>query len=296
MYRTKRAGRRGFSSYDDSIGDEARRVFEIEELLKSSDRDKRFHLVFQPIVRLSDQQAIGAEGLLRMTDGVGRLVSPADFIPLAEECGMMPELGNFVLRRGAAEFAAAMRHAKRDTGRLSLNLSPVQVSEELPEIVAHALHLADFPGERLILEITEGVFLKQDKALLTIFERLRGLGCRLALDDFGTGYSSLSYLNDIPIDVVKIDREFVRRLDGDGGKILDAESRRRATSLLEGVSAIARGLRFETVAEGVETEAQYRIVRDIGFDFGQGFLWSRPVAADVAARRLSGGPLMRSGS
>ena len=278
MYRTKRLGRRGFSNYDESIGAEARRLFEVEEMMNKGALDDRFHLDFQPIVNLSDQRIIGAEALLRMRDDAGRVVPPNDFIPVAEECGRMPELGAFALRRASQDFAAALANQGAPKLRLSVNLSPVQVCDDLPDRVAETLERTGFPPRQMILEITESVFLKQDVRLLSVFERLRGLGCRLALDDFGTGYSSLSYLNDFPVDVVKIDRQFIRRLDGDGGQNLDQTQQKRARSLLQGVAAIAQELDFQTVAEGVETEAQRRLVNEMGFDFGQGYLWSKPVS------------------
>lgn len=287
MYRTKRAGRRGFSRYEESIGDEARRLFEVEEMMKSGSMEERFHLDFQPLVRLEDQRIIGAEGLLRMRDPQGGVVPPGDFIAIAEESGLMRDLGGFALRRGARDFAAVTRDAGVEDLRLSINLSALQVAEELPEEVAAILETTAFPAQRLVLEITESVFLKQDAALLTIFERVRGLGCRLALDDFGTGYSSLSYLNDFPVDIVKIDRQFVRRLDGDGGQDLDATLQRRARSLLQGVVAIAHELDFLTVAEGVETQEQRRLVTAMGVDFGQGFLWSKPLSPEKFGERLS---------
>ncbi|MEM9724465.1 MAG: EAL domain-containing protein [Pseudomonadota bacterium] len=281
MYRTKRAGRRGFSSYDASIGDEARRIFEIEEMMRKGATHERFHLDFQPIVRLSDEQVIGAEGLLRMRDLNGGIVSPADFIPVAEECGLMPTLGTFALQSGAEGFAGLAPY------RLSINLSPLQISEDLPEMVAESLERTGFPGDRLVLEITESVFLQEDAGLLSIFERVRRLGCKLALDDFGTGYSSLSYLNDFPVDILKIDRQFVRRLDCDGGQKPDLDLQRRTAGLLQGVATIAEKLEFITVAEGVETEEQRDRLRDMGFECGQGFLWSKPVHLDLFIEKFA---------
>lgn len=281
MYRTKRAGRRGFSNYEDSIGDEARRLFKIEELMKTGSVEERYHLDYQPIVRLSDQRIVGAEGLLRMRDLEGGVVPPNDFIPVAEEVGLMPELGAFALRRGSADFAQLHGKGEAKPPRLAINLSPVQVTQELPEQVMETLEKSGFPPDRMVLEITESVFLRNERGLLTIFERLQALGCRLALDDFGTGYSSLSYLNDFPVDIVKIDRQFVRGLDGDGGKHPDEETQRRARALLQGVAAIAHELRLETVAEGVETHAQRKCVQDMGVTYGQGYLWSRPVRREA---------------
>ena len=277
MYRAKRAGRSGFKNYEDSIGDEARRLFDIEGLMKAGAVEDRFYLDYQPVLRLFDQKIIGAEGLLRMRDASGAIVSPGDFIPVAEETGMMPELGAFALERGLHDFRDFGGAASRLAPRLAINLSPVQVSEDLPEQVTEILKRCDFPASRLVLEITESVFLKQEVHLLAIFDRLKSLGCRLALDDFGTGYSSLSYLNDFPIDILKFDRSFVRRLDGDGHPGGDPEQQKRARALLQGVATIAQDLKLETVAEGIETGEQLRLVREMGVDYGQGFIWSKPV-------------------
>lgn len=287
MYRTKRAGRRGFSKYEDSIGDEARRLFEIEELMKTGSANERFYLDFQPIVRLFDQRIVGAEGLLRMRDAEGKVVPPNDFIPVAEEVGLMPELGAYALERGTREFADVLGGPGARPPRLAINLSAVQVTEDLPEQVMETLERTGFPPNRLVLEITESLFLKHEAGLLSILERIQSLGCRLALDDFGTGYSSLSYLNDFPVDIVKIDREFIRRLDGDGGARPNSHLQHRARALLQGVVTIAQELHFETVAEGVETEHQLQLVREMGIDYGQGYLWSKPIDRAAFIDRLA---------
>ena len=291
MYRAKRAGRSGFSNYEDSIGDEARRLFDLEGLMKSGSLQERFYLDFQPIVRLSDERPVGAEGLMRMRDANGRIVPPGDFIPVAEEIGLMPELGAFALERGAADFREIRRLSGADRARVSINLSAVQVSEDLPEQIMEIFERTQYPADRMVLEITESVFLKQDVKLLSIFERLKALGCKLALDDFGTGYSSLSYLNEFPIDIVKIDREFIRRLDGDGGARPDPALQKRSRALLQGVAAIAQELNLETVAEGIETDEQRRLAQAMGFDYGQGYFWSKPVDPAAVAEIMARGSM-----
>lgn len=287
MYRSKQAGRSGVSSYDSSIGDEAKRLFEVELMMQSRAPEDRFYLDYQPIIRLETGAVAGAEALLRMRDDQGGVVSPGAFIPIAEETGLMPKLGAFALARGLEQFRAFARRGDGGALRLAVNLSPAQVTMALPDQVAATLEAADFPADHLVLEITESVFLKNDASLREIFDRLRAQGCRLALDDFGTGYSSLSYLNDFPVDIVKIDRQFIRRLDGDGGAAPDPELQARARSLLQGVAAIAEALHLSAVAEGVETEAQRRLVREMGFEYGQGFLWSRPVNIESFEERLT---------
>lgn len=285
MYSCKRAGKRSYGQYDDSIGREAERVFEVEKLLKSGEQEDRFFLQYQPIVALPSDRVVAAEALIRMRDRQGDVIPPGDFISVAEECGFMPQLGSYALRAGLREYAnmnARLVAAAPDRPplRLSVNLSPAQIAPSLPDTIGMLLDEAGVAGEHLMLEITESVLLKDSGELRSVFRGLRKLGCSIALDDFGTGYSSLCYLNDFPVDCLKIDRSFVRRLDGDGGKSQDLDARRRARAVLNGVAQTGRDLGIKTVAEGVETLEQRRIVLEMGLNCGQGFLWSRPVNAE----------------
>ncbi len=230
------------------------------------------------MIDLATDRIVGFEALVRWQHPIRGLVPPIAFIPLAEETGLILPLGRWVLETACRQ-ARAWRDARPNGPELfmSVNLSARQfVQADLVDQVAAILADSGLDPRGLEIEITESVLMDQSEAGIRTLGRLRELGVRLVLDDFGTGYSSLSYLKHLPLDTIKIDRSFVAGL-------ADVTDR----SIVEAVVALARGLRIGVVAEGIETEVQRRILRDIGCDVGQGYLFSRPLPADEAARLLS---------
>ena len=196
------------------------------------------------------------------------MVSPAEFIPVAEETGLINQLGEWVLIKSCTEAATWPGNIK-----LAVNVSPVQFkSGTLALKIMAALATSGLPAERLELEITEAVLIRDDEAALAILHQLRDIGVRIALDDFGTGYSSLSYLQRFPFDKIKIDRSFVKDIGEGGG----------SRSIVQAVVSIAAARQMTTTAEGVETDAQRRLLRTLGCSEMQGYLFSaaRP-AADI---------------
>jgi EAL domain-containing protein (putative c-di-GMP-specific phosphodiesterase class I) len=214
---------------------------------------------------------VGVEALLRWHHPVSGLVDPDEFIPIAEESGLIIPIGEWVIRRACADAARWPDHI-----RLAVNLSPIQFrSPLLAMTIVNALAMAGLPATRLDLEITEEVLLKDNSETVTMLEHLRGMGIRIAIDDFGKGYSSLNYLRRFPFDKVKIDRSFIRDISsGDG------ESR----AIVQAVVGLATALKVSTTAEGVETQEQLEFVRAAGCAECQGYLFSKPRPAKEIVR------------
>jgi diguanylate cyclase (GGDEF)-like protein/PAS domain S-box-containing protein len=239
----------------------------LEQDLRRAVAENSLILHFQPQYRLSSGVLLGAEALLRWTDPERGIVSPADFIPVAEESGLIHPIGQFVLQTACRE-AAAWPNALR----VAVNVSPAQFhAGDLIEAVGRVLRETGLAPARLELEITEGVLLRDTEATRATLLGLKTLGVRITLDDFGTGYSSLSYLRRMPFDKIKIDRSFVSALGQDEA----------ATALVRSIIALANGLGLEANAEGVETKQQARLLRDEGCHEVQGFYFGRPMAASA---------------
>jgi diguanylate cyclase (GGDEF)-like protein/PAS domain S-box-containing protein len=249
-----------------------------ENELRQAVRDREFFLEFQPTVRLSDRAVVGAEALVRWHHPERGRVPPDEFIPLAEETGLIVPLGQWVLEE-ACRTAEGWRRDVLAPGRpfiLSVNLSGRQCHE--PDLVERVLSVAKetgFPPDALQLEITESVLMTGRGRL----QELRDRGVRVAIDDFGTGYSSLQYLRRVQADTLKVDRTFVADLNADP----------RGRVVVEAILMVARQIGIEVVAEGIETEAQLDQLRELGCDVGQGFLFARPMSPDAFADLLRGG-------
>jgi len=268
MYRAK-AGGGGVRRYHPDMHTGIIERLELESDLRHAlDRDE-LYLVYQPIVDLATGRVSGAEALLRWQHPVRGIVSPAEFIPVAESTGLIVPIGEWVLRQACRD---ARRWSDLPGGgqlSVSVNLSGRQLqTSELPSVVPQALLDAGLAPQRLMLEMTESVMIDGDDETLAMLHELRRLGVRLGIDDFGTGYSSLSYLHRFPIDVIKIDRSFVERLTGNGDE----------ASLADSIVRIAHGLRVTTVAEGIEDGAQLQALQTMGCDHGQGYHFARPMS------------------
>jgi diguanylate cyclase (GGDEF)-like protein len=226
-------------------------------------------VAYQPIVRVAGEEICGFEALVRWTHPVRGPISPDKFIPLAEECGLIKRLGEFVLKTALVEAANWP-----DQVRVAVNLSPIQFNDPaIVGIVGALLKETNVRAERLELEITEGVFLAEGDTTDETFAGLKKLGVRLALDDFGTGYSSLGYLKKAPFDKIKIDQSFVRGA---------ASTTNRNSAIIRAIVTLAETLGMDTTAEGVETHDDLHLIRELGVSQVQGYIFGRPAGADVA--------------
>jgi diguanylate cyclase (GGDEF)-like protein len=278
MYAAKFDGRRTFRFFAPEYDAKARQRRELQFDLRQALARGEFEVNYQPLVDLADNVVTGCEALLRWRHPSRGMVSPAEFIPVAEEAGLIGEIGEWVLKQACTEAASWP-----DEIQVAVNVSPVQFrSKTLALTVAAALFESGLAPGRLELEITETVLIRDDEEALTILQQLRELGVRIALDDFGTGYSSLSYLHRFPFDKIKIDRSFI----SDIGEPEDS------SPIVQAVVRMATARHMTTTAEGVETEAQREILRQLGCSQMQGFLFSPAVPASrlrqlIASRKTS---------
>jgi diguanylate cyclase (GGDEF)-like protein/PAS domain S-box-containing protein len=273
LYRAKADGRGAFHFFERAMDEQlqARRALELD--LRRALAAGEFQLYYQPLYNLGDDRVTGCEALLRWNHPERGMVSPADFIPLAEEIGLIVQLGEWVLREACAEAARWPDHV-----RLAVNLSPAQFRDRgLVRTVISALAVSGLPAERLELEITESVLLQDNAANMSMLHDLKALGVRISMDDFGTGYSSLSYLRSFPFDKIKIDQTFVRDI------LKDSD----ALAIIKAVLDLGASLGIVTTAEGVETVEQLNALRDQGCAEIQGYFISRPAPASEIARMLN---------
>ncbi|MDA9437478.1 bifunctional diguanylate cyclase/phosphodiesterase [Bradyrhizobium sp. CCBAU 51627] len=266
MYAAKSAGRRTYRFFEPEMDAKVRERRQLEIDLRHAIASGGLEVFYQPCLSLKDDRITGCEALVRWRHPERGMVSPAEFIPIAEDTGLINEIGEWVLTTACRDAAGWP-----DDIRLAVNVSPVQFkSGTLALKIMAALAASNLPASRLELEITEAVLIRDDDAALAILHQLRAIGVRIALDDFGTGYSSLSYLHRFPFDKIKIDRCFVGDIAGPDG----------SASIVQAVVSLASARRMATTAEGVETEEQQRLLRTLGCTEMQGYLFSAAKPAD----------------
>jgi diguanylate cyclase (GGDEF)-like protein/PAS domain S-box-containing protein len=282
MHRAKERGRARYELFDEALRGRALSRLRVEnDLRRALERDE-LTLHYQPLVSLRDRQMVSVEALVRWDHPERGRISPADFIPVAEENGLIEPIGRWVLEHACRQ-AAEWYRARPDAAPLTMgvNLSAAQVANPaLAETVATALRVSGLDPSCLALELTESMLVADNAQLSETLKALKALGLRLVLDDFGTGYSSLSYLTRLPLDSLKVDRSFV---DGLGTEPRD-------TAVTEAIIAMSRALSLRVVGEGAETELQVAELARLGCDLVQGFYFSRPVEAEEITRMLTDGP------
>ncbi len=279
MYSAKRRQKGCYRFYEPGMHTEARARLDLRAQLDGALERGELFVLYQPIVGLGSREIIGAEALLRWRRPGGDIVSPGNFIPLCEQTGLIVPIGHWVLQESCRQ---AVRWASLRQGRpqlkVSVNVSPRQLRDaELVAAVKDTLDETGLDPVTLVLEITEGVFIRDMAIVLERLAELKSMGVRLALDDFGAGFSSLGYLSRMPIDILKLDSRFVAQLGTEGER-----------GLLAGVVALARSLDLATVAEGVETLAQVSELQAAGCANAQGFYFSHPMDA-LMLGRIAGG-------
>lgn len=284
LYKAKRSGGANYQFYTADMHSLASRRLALETKLRRALQNGEFLIHYQPRVSVDSLAVTGVEALVRWQDPQLGLVPPAEFIPLAEDTGLIVPIGEWVLRN-----ACVQARRWQDTGfapiQMAVNISARQFQEQdLSETVIRILHDTGLDAVHLELELTESSIMQNPELAATVLERLKGMGVKISIDDFGTGYSSLASLKRLPIDALKIDRSFVQ----------DAITEPDDASLVMAIITLAHNLRLKVIAEGVETEEQLRFMHLLRCDEIQGYLFSRPLPADAFERLLDSQSIHRS--
>ncbi|MET0009213.1 MAG: EAL domain-containing protein [Candidatus Thiodiazotropha sp. 6PLUC4] len=270
MYHSKEQGRNVFNFFTTEMNLNISRSLEVEEQLHGAQERHEFSVFYQPVIDLKNNRIVAAEALLRWNNPVLGKVSPDEFIPIAEQTGVILGIGRYVLQQAVAN-AVDWREMLGHDFKIAINLSPRQFRDAmLVDYVKDLLRERGLKADSLVLEITEGVLMSGQRDIDEAVARLHKANIHLAMDDFGTGYSSLSYLRKYPFDVLKVDRSFVNDLTDDPA---DCE-------LVNASIMMAHGMGLEVVAEGVETEGQLSLLRDMQCEYAQGYLFSKPINED----------------
>jgi diguanylate cyclase (GGDEF)-like protein len=244
--------------------------FGLETELRNAIEEDRLHLAFQPLIELATGKVAGFEALARWDNRNGHSIAPSEFIPIAEDSGLIVPLGQWAIGKAAAVLAD---WDKQNGGKIvdcyfSVNVSAIQLlRDDVAAVVRQALDAHKIGGERLMIELTESAIIGDPDLALSVLSELKALDARVAMDDFGTGYSNLAYLQRLPLDVLKIDRSFVEHMVDDRDKV----------AIVRTIQSLAEVLGMKTTAEGVETADQARLLSALGCDFGQGYLFARPM-------------------
>ncbi|MCP4595498.1 EAL domain-containing protein [Neptuniibacter sp.] len=271
MYQAKEAGKNTYHFFNQSIHENLRKRIDIENQLKGALERDEVYLLYQPIIDAVDKSLVGVEALIRWENSDLGRVMPDEFIGIAEQSGLIVPIGNWVVETAVAQVS---QWQKSGLGRLSLsiNVSPRQINgNELKPVIQSAIEKHNFPADQLMLEMTEGLLIRNPQEASKILTDLKDIGLKLAMDDFGTGYSSLSNLKKFPFDILKIDRTFVRDIEHDAEDL----------SLVSAAASMSKGLGLTIVAEGVETLQQAEILSEMHCDRLQGFYFSRPLSVDT---------------
>jgi diguanylate cyclase (GGDEF)-like protein len=282
MYRAKNTGRGRYEMFDRAMHAEALTRLQIESDLRHAFEREEFFLHYQPIVSLSQGRIIGAEALIRWRHFERGIVSPATFVPVAEDTGLVVPLGRWVLREACRQAHEWQLRGGDDQGfAISVNLSVREFAQpDLVRAVAAILEETGLSAQSLKIEITESAIIGQKHPAIETVEQLRALGVAIHLDDFGTGYSALSYLHRLPLDAVKIDRAFTSSIDQE----------ERPLHVVKAIVSLAHAIGLEVVAEGVTNQGQLDLLRGMGCDLAQGFFFSRPCNHEEMSALLSTGP------
>lgn len=276
MYSAKQEGRQGYRFFTPEMQARATRNLLLLNALRHALTLEQLQVYYQPQVSMFDGRIIGAEALLRWRHPALGMVSPAEFIPVAEDSGLILPIGEWVLRRAARQ-AKAWQAEGLGSLVMAVNLSAVQFrNRELPDLVTRVLEQEGLAPDYLELELTEGVAMLNPESAIDLIDNLHERGVRMAIDDFGTGYSSLAYLQQLKVHKLKVDMSFVSDMTTNSGN----------ASIVQAVIAMGHSLGLEVIAEGVEEEAQARHLRVLNCDVIQGYLISRPLPSDQMTRFL----------
>jgi EAL domain-containing protein (putative c-di-GMP-specific phosphodiesterase class I) len=280
MYRAKNQGRGRYEVFNPEMLEAALSRMELENDLRKALENEEFIVQYQPIIKLSDRQIIGFEALVRWEHPTQGQLSPGEFIPLAEETGLIVPIGYLVLDKACQQISHWQKQYPSEPPlTMNVNLSTRQCADiDLIDEIKRLLEKYHLPPNSLNLELTESLVIEDTKYITSMLKKLRELGISVQIDDFGTGYSSLGYLNTLPIDVLKIDRTFINQLGTTDSGL----------EIIQTILALAHGLGMKVIAEGVETDEQMSKLESMGCEYMQGFLFANPVDARGAGDLLSG--------
>ncbi|MGO2508054.1 MAG: putative bifunctional diguanylate cyclase/phosphodiesterase [Vibrio hibernica] len=268
MYKVKEDGRNAFSFYNADMNIDVQRMLTLDSRLRQAIANKELELYYQPIIDLKTEKIIGAEALMRWNDSEYGFIPPDEFIPIAEQNGLIHQLGDFALNTACSQ---AAKWQEISPLQISVNFSSVQFRyyERLLSQIQKALESSSLPPQKLDIEITESLLFDHNKGVITMLNKLQSMGAQLTIDDFGTGYSALSYLQKFPFDRLKIDRGF----------LTDMRYSEEKRELVNAIIAMAKALNLEIVAEGIEDNWHANYLKEMGCGLGQGYYYSRPVPA-----------------
>jgi len=278
MYRSKELGKNQFKVFSKSMYEQVVQTVQLENDLRQALVEDEFELFFQPIYALSGQKLRGFEALIRWNHPQRGHLPPGEFIPVAEETGLVTEIGKWVMRRGCRVLAGWQSQFPGLDISLSLNLSPKDLLQaSLVPVLTELLHETGLDARYIKLEITETAVMDNPEQATSRLERLQKMGFQIAMDDFGTGYSSLSYLQRLPIDILKIDRSFVQTMLENPNNL----------EIIKAIIGLGKILDLRIVAEGVETRQQLETLQELGCDLAQGFLLGRPMSKEQTESLMS---------
>lgn len=283
MYRAKAQGRGGYELFDSAMHNQARQTMHLERGLRRAIEREELRVEYQPIINLVTREMVALEALVRWQTPHDGLLSPSQFVPLAEEVGLVTAIDQWVLLTACRQLkhwqslAHALVGSAAPSLRLSVNISSKHFAQEnFLSTFDKIFQMTGLEGQHLKLEVTESVFIENVEKAIEIFAQLKQRGIQICLDDFGTGYSSLSYLHRLPIDIVKIDRSFAQQMS------TDAEKR----EIVKAIANLCKNLSKPVIVEGIETPEQRNLLLDFGCEFGQGYLFSRPLRSDLVQQML----------
>ncbi len=286
MYHVKGQGKNGYQFYSNEMNVPYLEKLSMDTGIHKALDNKEFHLVYQPQINLRTGEIVGVEALLRWNHPEHGSISPAEFIPFAEESGLIIDIGLWVIKTACAELSR-WRSAGLPEIKMAINISARQLMEDnIVEDIVNIMKDYDLPGHCVELEITENAIMSDMDSVIRKLKELSNNDISISIDDFGTGYSSLSYLHKLPIQTLKIDRIFLKE-----SRINNSDN-----TIINTIVAMAKGLNLNVIAEGVETQAQLDYLREIDCSEAQGFLFGKPLPADVISQLLIQEPFITSGS
>ena len=278
MYNVKENGKANYQFYADNMHEVFSKHLSLENDMRRALNDNQFKLFYQPQIDIETNKIFAMEALIRWDHPERGIISPNDFIALAEETGLIQPIGNWIINTACQELKK-WRDAGLDSIKMAINLSSCQLEQEdIIDSILQALESNDIPGDMLEIEITENVLMKDIDNTIKKLRQLSNYGIKIAIDDFGTGYSSLNYLKRLPIDTLKIDRSFIN----------DMHESKENSSIVKAIIAMAQGMNLNIISEGVETHAQLQQLIEWRCKIMQGFLFSRPIPSTDALIMLKG--------